>query len=231
MRALCGTHCAASSSARFRSIVGPDGPPQTAHTIKVLATALSHNPPLYPPSAMREIVHLQAGQCGNQIGAKFWEVRIRRRGKGLRRQCARCLNTSRAVYCRWGRGLGTYNIFNTVEICIFRINPNFPPPPIGEPHPIAAFLGGWAGPTGGLLGEVSQPSGVPSGTRQGGGHRGCAASVPFLNSNVLCVGVGEKDGFDRAVSLTLCPSGASVGRPRRVSPSALLGRGNSGWVP
>ena len=25
---------------------------------------------------MREIVHLQAGQCGNQIGAKFWEVNI-----------------------------------------------------------------------------------------------------------------------------------------------------------
>jgi hypothetical protein len=25
---------------------------------------------------MREIVHLQAGQCGNQIGSKFWEVRI-----------------------------------------------------------------------------------------------------------------------------------------------------------
>jgi hypothetical protein len=24
---------------------------------------------------MREIVHLQAGQCGNQIGTKFWEVR------------------------------------------------------------------------------------------------------------------------------------------------------------
>uniref|UniRef100_A0A674HT51 Tubulin/FtsZ GTPase domain-containing protein n=1 Tax=Terrapene triunguis TaxID=2587831 RepID=A0A674HT51_9SAUR len=23
---------------------------------------------------MREIVHLQIGQCGNQIGAKFWEV-------------------------------------------------------------------------------------------------------------------------------------------------------------
>ena len=23
---------------------------------------------------MREIVHLQAGQCGNQIGTKFWEV-------------------------------------------------------------------------------------------------------------------------------------------------------------
>uniref|UniRef100_A0A1I8IHH9 Tubulin domain-containing protein n=1 Tax=Macrostomum lignano TaxID=282301 RepID=A0A1I8IHH9_9PLAT len=26
------------------------------------------------PPAMREIVHLQAGQCGNQIGSKFWEV-------------------------------------------------------------------------------------------------------------------------------------------------------------
>uniref|UniRef100_A0A9J7ZFT3 Tubulin beta chain n=1 Tax=Cyprinus carpio carpio TaxID=630221 RepID=A0A9J7ZFT3_CYPCA len=25
-------------------------------------------------STMREIVHIQAGQCGNQIGAKFWEV-------------------------------------------------------------------------------------------------------------------------------------------------------------
>ena len=27
------------------------------------------------PATMREIVHIQAGQCGNQIGAKFWEVR------------------------------------------------------------------------------------------------------------------------------------------------------------
>ncbi len=23
---------------------------------------------------MREIVHIQAGQCGNQVGAKFWEI-------------------------------------------------------------------------------------------------------------------------------------------------------------
>lgn len=23
---------------------------------------------------MREIVHIQCGQCGNQIGSKFWEV-------------------------------------------------------------------------------------------------------------------------------------------------------------
>eukprot|EP00439_Symbiodinium_sp_Y106_P007113 s10287_g1.t1 len=25
-------------------------------------------------AAMRELVHVQGGQCGNQIGAKFWEV-------------------------------------------------------------------------------------------------------------------------------------------------------------
>ena len=25
---------------------------------------------LFPPATMREIVHIQAGQCGNQIGAK-----------------------------------------------------------------------------------------------------------------------------------------------------------------
>ena len=25
--------------------------------------------------AMRELVHIQGGQCGNQIGAKFWEAR------------------------------------------------------------------------------------------------------------------------------------------------------------
>lgn len=30
---------------------------------------------------MREIVHIQAGQCGNQIGAKFWEVISDEHGK------------------------------------------------------------------------------------------------------------------------------------------------------
>jgi tubulin beta len=29
---------------------------------------------------MREIVHIQAGQCGNQIGAKFWETIIEEHG-------------------------------------------------------------------------------------------------------------------------------------------------------
>merc|ERR1712100_731010 len=30
--------------------------------------------PLKKYLTMREIVHIQGGQCGNQIGAKFWEV-------------------------------------------------------------------------------------------------------------------------------------------------------------
>merc|ERR1711939_917279 len=29
---------------------------------------------IYTNTTMREIVHIQGGQCGNQIGAKFWEV-------------------------------------------------------------------------------------------------------------------------------------------------------------
>ena len=31
-------------------------------------------PVVFRVSTMREIVHVQAGQCGNQIGAKFWEI-------------------------------------------------------------------------------------------------------------------------------------------------------------
>ena len=30
---------------------------------------------------MREIVHIQGGQCGNQIGAKFWEGEHTQRGE------------------------------------------------------------------------------------------------------------------------------------------------------
>ena len=29
--------------------------------------------PFFPPSS--QVVHIQAGQCGNQMGTKFWEVR------------------------------------------------------------------------------------------------------------------------------------------------------------
>ncbi|XP_062356245.1 tubulin beta-3 chain [Cinclus cinclus] len=38
------------------------------------APTRSRPAPLRPGRTMREIVHIQAGQCGNQIGAKFWEV-------------------------------------------------------------------------------------------------------------------------------------------------------------
>jgi hypothetical protein len=31
---------------------------------------------------MREIVHIQAGQCGNQIGSKFWQVIAEEHGIG-----------------------------------------------------------------------------------------------------------------------------------------------------
>ena len=39
---------------------------------------------------MREIVHIQGGQCGNQIGAKFWEVISDEHGEsaGMRWQVA-----------------------------------------------------------------------------------------------------------------------------------------------
>ena len=38
------------------------------------STALLVVSPSYTLLTMREIVHIQAGQCGNQIGAKFWEI-------------------------------------------------------------------------------------------------------------------------------------------------------------
>merc|ERR1711971_161669 len=34
-------------------------------------------------TTMREIVHIQAGQCGNQIGAKFWEIISDEHGIGV----------------------------------------------------------------------------------------------------------------------------------------------------
>ena len=37
-----------------------------------LKTKFSHY--IHTYFKMREIVHIQGGQCGNQIGAKFWEV-------------------------------------------------------------------------------------------------------------------------------------------------------------
>ncbi|KAI6061111.1 Tubulin, beta 5 [Aix galericulata] len=45
---------------------GPEGGSHSSGTVTAPSPA--------PTAAMREIVHIQAGQCGNQIGAKFWEV-------------------------------------------------------------------------------------------------------------------------------------------------------------
>ena len=55
--------------------------------------------------ARREIVHIQAGQCGNQIGAKFWEVRAnaRRRANASAREsrgAARVNRTRRGATAR-----------------------------------------------------------------------------------------------------------------------------------
>ena len=44
--------------------------PDRLDTVQLCVSDESHQPSV----EMREIVHVQAGQCGNQIGAKFWEV-------------------------------------------------------------------------------------------------------------------------------------------------------------
>jgi hypothetical protein len=49
---------------------------------------------------MREIVHIQGGQCGNQIGAKFWEVGVFffwKRFRGWRAFCGQALAAERLV--------------------------------------------------------------------------------------------------------------------------------------
>ena len=47
---------------------------------------------------MREIVHMQGGQCVNQIGAKFWEVRRCPRRFRHMRIIAPCTNTLYVFY-------------------------------------------------------------------------------------------------------------------------------------
>jgi hypothetical protein len=59
---------AAGSRAGFQSL---------SSVFSILFPASLPFTPLYSHTSlttMREIVHIQAGQCGNQIGAKFWEV-------------------------------------------------------------------------------------------------------------------------------------------------------------
>lgn len=55
----------------------PEGeikPPLLEEKVKFALEPLVTTPP--HASTMREIVHVQAGQCGNQIGSKFWEVSL-----------------------------------------------------------------------------------------------------------------------------------------------------------
>lgn len=40
---------------------------------------------------MREIVHLQVGQCGNHIGSKFWEVISEEHGINEIGACLACV--------------------------------------------------------------------------------------------------------------------------------------------
>ncbi|KAE8751937.1 hypothetical protein FOCC_FOCC001414, partial [Frankliniella occidentalis] len=47
--------------------------PATVHRIDAEANTLRPSR-ISSATTMREIVHLQAGQCGNQIGSKFWEM-------------------------------------------------------------------------------------------------------------------------------------------------------------
>ncbi|XP_015729712.1 tubulin beta-3 chain [Coturnix japonica] len=58
--------------AAIKAAAAADPPP--ALPVPLLSRCRSVPDPLRSGRTMREIVHIQAGQCGNQIGAKFWEV-------------------------------------------------------------------------------------------------------------------------------------------------------------
>jgi len=70
--------------ARMRSIVRLCAPLHSTfgRARAVVNSARGRLTTLTFPDIRREIVHIQAGQCGNQIGAKFWEVCL---GLGLAR--------------------------------------------------------------------------------------------------------------------------------------------------
>ena len=86
--AWCPLNAPSAARPRFRGTLtackagrGPEDRPLTCPPESKLLGLPSGAPqpkplqPRPPPATMREIVHIQGGQCGNQIGAKFWEVR------------------------------------------------------------------------------------------------------------------------------------------------------------
>ena len=51
-------------------LLGSNHPASTSKTLQSHSDVRSYR----QQPTMRELVHIQGGQCGNQIGAKFWEV-------------------------------------------------------------------------------------------------------------------------------------------------------------
>ena len=73
---------------------------------------------------MREIVHIQGGQCGNQIGAKFWEVISDEHGvdpTGTYHGDSDLQLERINVYYNEATG-GTFNLYNLCvsKMCVFR---------------------------------------------------------------------------------------------------------------
>ena len=66
-----------SKSLHVPSVSTVSTPSPLFNAVFFIATTKLYKRPLSTSrlsSDMREIVHIQGGQCGNQIGAKFWEV-------------------------------------------------------------------------------------------------------------------------------------------------------------
>ena len=75
---------------------------------------------------MREIVHIQAGQCGNQIGAKFWEIISDEHGvdptgtyngdSELQVSCSRVLTDLFQLFCDCPERVGTFYNLGAIHL-------------------------------------------------------------------------------------------------------------------
>ena len=75
---------------------------------------------------MRELVHIQGGQCGNQIGAKFWEVISDEHGPLFGGWRTACFKKS---------AIGRSKLYNKARIC-FNIQ-------IVSDRTVVIFSAGW----------------------------------------------------------------------------------------